>query len=157
MKFGKLTQILFCLCACAVISLAQTGKPPASKPAAPSQEPDPSAKEKAAQPAAESWVVLVDAAQFSESWEQAALPFKKAISKEDWAESAQQAREPLGKLKTRKLKFSQYKDSLPSAPPGEYVLLQYDSSFEGLPKAAEVFTLTLEKDGKWRVVGYFVR
>jgi hypothetical protein len=84
-------------------------------------------------------------------------PLRRALSKEDWANTAKEAREPLGKLKTRKHKFSQYKENLPGAPPGEYVLLQYESSFEGLEKASEIFTLLLEKDGKWRVVGYFVR
>jgi hypothetical protein len=152
MNLRNLPLVLTCLLACAVISLAQTGNPPAA-----AKPTDTAAKEKDAQPAAEAWIALVDAGKFPESWEQAAQPFKHALSKEDWANTAKEAREPLGKLKTRKHKFSQYKENLPGAPPGEYVLLQYESSFEGLEKASEIFTLLLEKDGKWRVVGYFVR
>ena len=157
MKLCNLFLVSISLLIFAITTSAQTTKPVAPPTAANPKEADTSAKEKAAQPAAESWVVLVDAAKFNESWEQAAQTFQKAISKEDWANAVQQSRAPLGKLKARKLKYSQYKDSLPGAPAGEYVLLQFDSSFDAMEKASEVVTLTLEKDGKWRVVGYFVR
>ena len=155
MKLRNVILAGICLLSLAASLLAQSTKPTA--PAAETKAADTSAKEKAAQPAAESWLVLVDTAKLKESWEQAAQVFQKAVSKEDWASAVQQAREPLGKFKARKLKFSQYKDSLPGAPAGEYVLLQYESSFEAMEKASEVISLTLEKDGKWRVVGYFVR
>ena len=38
--------------------------------------------EKAAQAAAESWLVLVDAGKYAESWDAAASLFKKALTKE---------------------------------------------------------------------------
>ncbi len=46
---------------------------------------------------------------------------------------------------------------LPGAPPGTYVVLVYRSSFAKLTAAREQVTVAREKDGTWRVVGYFVR
>jgi hypothetical protein len=46
---------------------------------------------------------------------------------------------------------------LPGAPPGTYVVLVYRSSFAKLTAAREQVTVAREKDGAWRVVGYFVR
>ena len=58
--------------------------------------------EDAAQKAAESWLKLVDAADYDASWEKAAKLFKGAVTKEQWAQSARGARQPLGKLSLRK-------------------------------------------------------
>jgi hypothetical protein len=46
---------------------------------------------------------------------------------------------------------------LPGAPDGEYVVIQYESSFEHKQAAVETVTPMLDKDGTWRVSGYFIR
>ena len=66
-------------------------------------------------------------------------------------------RDPLGKVTTRKLKSATYTKSLPGAPDGEYVVIQYESSFEHKQSAVETVTPMLDKDGKWRVSGYFIK
>ena len=62
-------------------------------------------------------------------------------------------------MTSRKLKGAQYKTSLPGAPDGEYVVIQYDTSFENKRSASAVETITptLDKDAQWRVSGYFIR
>jgi len=42
-------------------------------------------------------------------------------------------------------------------PDGEYVVIQYDSSFEHKQSAVETVTPMLDKDGKWRVSGYYIK
>jgi hypothetical protein len=42
-------------------------------------------------------------------------------------------------------------------PKGEYVILQYKTEFAGRGKVIETITSMLDKDGKWRVSGYFVK
>jgi hypothetical protein len=69
----------------------------------------------------------------------------------------QGVRDPLGKMRSRKVKSATYKTSLPGAPDGEYVVIQYDSSFEHKQAAVETVTPMLDKDGKWRVSGYFIK
>lgn len=106
---------------------------------------------------AEKWLGMVDTEKYSESWKEAAELFRNAVSQEQWKQSLQAARKPFGKLITRKIKTKTYKTSLPGAPDGEYVVIQFESSFEKKKSAVETVTPMLEKDGKWRVSGYYIK
>jgi len=114
-------------------------------------------KNDAAKKSAESWLAVVDKGDYAASYDEAASIFKLAITKEDWLQKVRAARSPLGKMISRKLKRMQYETTLPGAPDGEYVVIQYDTSFENKRSAVETITPTLDKDGQWRVSGYFIR
>jgi len=116
-----------------------------------------SSKEKAAVASAESWLGLVDKGEYAESWKEAATYFRNRVTEQKWEQAAQSVRKPLGKLISRNLKTAMYKTSLPGAPDGEYVVMQFDSSFANKKSAVETVTTVLDKGGKWRVVGYFIR
>jgi Protein of unknown function (DUF4019) len=45
----------------------------------------------------------------------------------------------------------------PHTPAGEYVRMQYDTTFEKKKDAVETVVPMLDKDGKWRVSGYFIK
>lgn len=113
--------------------------------------------EQLAQQAAESWLALVDSGKYGESWEQASQFFKAAVTKEQWQSALRASREPLGKVLSRNLKSAVFTKTLPGAPDGEYVVIQYDSSFEHKHSAVETITPMLEKDGKWKVSGYYIK
>jgi hypothetical protein len=66
-------------------------------------------------------------------------------------------RKPLGSLVSRKLKSAKYTKTLPGAPDGEYVVLQFATSFTNKKEAVETITPMLDKDGKWKVSGYFIK
>lgn len=112
---------------------------------------------KPAMAAATSWLEAVDRGHFGQSWEDAAVVFKEAIPRTQWEKSLQEARGALGPLVSRKLASATYTRALPGAPPGEYVVIQYHSRFEKLPLATEVVTPMRDKEGAWRVSGYFIR
>ncbi len=114
-------------------------------------------KEKAAVAAAEKWLALVDAGKNAESWREAAGYFKAAVSQGKWEQSLQSVRKPLGKTISRKLKNETYQTSLPGAPDGEYVVIQFETSFQHKKAAVETVTPMLDKDGQWRVSGYYIR
>ncbi len=114
------------------------------------------AKEKAAIASAKQWLALVDAGNYADSWEQAAPMFKNAVSKEEWAKALQASRAPLGKLRAREEKSVSYKTSLPGAPDGQYVVMQFNSSFEHKKSAVETVTTQLN-GGQWQVVGYYLK
>ena len=116
-----------------------------------------SEKEKAAASSAEVWLGMVDAGEYAESWKAAAELFRNAVKQEEWVQSLQAARKPLGKLISRKIKTKTYRTSLPGAPDGEYVVIQFESSFEKKKSAVETVTPMMDKDGKWRVSGYFIK
>ncbi len=115
------------------------------------------AKEAAAVAAAKTWLALIDNAEYSESWETAASYFKGAITKERWQQSLTAVRKPLGALVSRDLKSKTYAQSLPGAPDGEYVVIQFNTSFENKKSAIETVTPMLDTDGIWRVSGYYIK
>ncbi len=106
---------------------------------------------------AESWLGLVDQGEYAEGWKKAATFLQNAVSQEDFAKSLTAARKPLGNLITRKLKSKEYRTSLPGAPDGAYVVIQFDTAFENKKEAVETITPMLDKDGTWKVSGYFIR
>lgn len=114
-------------------------------------------KERAAAASAYAWLMLVDEGRYPESWEAAASYFKTAIAKKEWGKALNAARKPLGRLISRELKSTAYASSLPGAPDGEYVVIQYTTSFENKKSGIETITPMLESDGVWRVSGYFIR
>jgi len=113
--------------------------------------------EKAALESAQAWLELVDAGSYARSYEEAAAAFKSAVSQADWEKAVRAARAPLGKMLSRKIKSQQYATSLPGAPDGEYVVIQYDTSFENKAHGVETITPMLDKDGKWKVSGYYIK
>ena len=113
--------------------------------------------EKLAIASAQLWLEIVDAEKYAESWEEAAELFKSAISEVNWEESIKVVRRPLGKVISRKLDSQKYMTSLPGAPDGAYVVIQYKTKFENKKVAVETITPMLDNDGKWRVSGYYIK
>jgi Protein of unknown function (DUF4019) len=114
-------------------------------------------KEQAAVAAAEQWLTLVDAGDYARSWQESAQFFKDAVTKDSWEQSLNVIRSPLGKVLSRKVGTATFKTSLPGVPDGQYVVIQFDTSFENKKSSSETVTPMLEKDGSWRVSGYFIR
>lgn len=113
-------------------------------------------KEGAAVSAAEKWLVMIDEGKYSQSWREAASYFRNAVKQEQWEQSLQAYRKPLGKLISRKVTSRAYKTSLPGAPDGEYVVIQFETSFENKKRSIETITPMID-DGKWRVSGYYIK
>jgi hypothetical protein len=107
--------------------------------------------------AANFWLALVDAGNYAKSWETAAGYFKAAVQQEEWVESLTAIRKPLGRANYRTLKYKQFSTTLPGAPDGEYIVIQFTTYFENKRPAIETVTPMRDKDGKWRVSGYYIR
>ena len=104
--------------------------------------------------AAEAWLTLVDDAKYGESCESSTTLVKKAVSKEEWIQSIESARQMFGNVIRRTIKSRQYTTTLPGAPDGDYVIIQYETVFEKKQSAVETVTPMLDSDGQWRVSGY---
>ena len=107
--------------------------------------------------AAKAWLQLVDEGMYDESWQEAASTFRKNVGKSQWRKMAQGVREPLGALQTRELESAKYTSTLPGAPDGEYVIVQFKTKYANKASAVETLTPMKDTDGVWRVSGYFVR
>lgn len=114
-------------------------------------------QEKDALAAAEKWLFMVDKGEYAETWKEASEYFKTVVTEEEWVQSLQAVRKPLGQLASRKVESLTHKTSLLNAPDGEYVVIQFKSFFENNKSGVETVTPQMEKDGKWRVSGYQIK
>jgi len=103
------------------------------------------------------WLSLVDEQKYDDSWETASSYFKQAVTKEKWLRAVSSVRDPLGKIITRDVKSVSYTNSLPGAPDGDYVVIQFSTSIENKKESIETVTPMLDSDGKWRVSGYYIK
>ena len=106
---------------------------------------------------AQQWLSLIDTGKYDQSWETAAALFKNAIAKAQWHQTIAAVRQPMGKLISRDLTTATYTTALPGAPDGEYVVIQFRSSFGNKKSAIETITPMKDPDGAWRVSGYFIK
>jgi hypothetical protein len=114
-------------------------------------------KTDAAVKAAEQWLALVDAGDYAASWAEAAPFFKEQVAEDAWLTLVSAVRAPLGKAASRKLESSMFTTTLPGAPDGEYVVIQFKTDFANKPGSVETVTPMKDDKGVWRVSGYFVR
>ena len=114
-------------------------------------------KEAAALAVAKTWLGLVDAGEYGESWETAAAYFKSTVTKDYWQQALPAVRKLFGEPISRKLGDVTYTQSLPAAPDGEYVVIQIATTFENKKHAIETVIPMLDSDGVWRVSGYFIK
>ena len=94
----------------------------------------------------DSWLSLIDAADYAKSWDESATFFKNAITSEKWQAAVKTARGSFGALKSRTVKSATPATKLPGAPEGEYVVFDFDAIFEQKP-AGERVTVVRDKDG----------
>lgn len=142
----KITLML--LVACAVPSFASP---------TPTPTPATTPSTDLAKNSASTWLALIDAKDVRLSWDQASIGFKAAVTSAQWSQALNGARGPLGTLRQRDLKSEQFTTTLPGAPDGQYVVLQYQSAFQSKANAIETVIVALDSDGVWRVAGYFIR
>lgn len=110
-----------------------------------------------AEAAASAWLKLVDAGDYPASWSRASSLFKAAVAESSWEAALKRSRGPLGSLESREVQSATFTHALPGAPDGEYVVITYASRFEHKASAIETVTPMREKDGSWRVSGYYVK
>jgi hypothetical protein len=107
--------------------------------------------------AANVWLHLIDSGDYSESWKEASTYFRGAMSEKSWVASLEGLRKPFGKLIKRDTVITEEANSLPGAPDGSYVVISFKTAFEQKKSATETVTFMLDKDGKWRAAGYFIK
>ena len=110
----------------------------------------------AVQKVALDWLAITDSGDYAKSWDASASELKKEIEKEDFEGVLNLVRKFLGAVESRNLKDAAYTTQLPEMPKGEYFVLKFETIFADKKQAVETVTLMQEKDGSWKVMGYFV-
>jgi hypothetical protein len=107
--------------------------------------------------AAQAWLTHVDAGRYAQSWDESAAVFRDGIAKVQWQNKLDSLRTPLGVVITRRLLRADYAQKLEGVPDGDYVVIQFETRFANRPQAIETVTPMREKDGSWKVAGYFIK
>src|SRR5689334_5930601 len=118
--------------------------------------PQQQAPEKAAQEAAESWLRLIDAGKYAESWDELAEVAKANVTKESWEKLRNDGATPNGadEGKARKLTHAQSTSSLRSVKDKAGVMLSYRSRLDSHRSVTEIVELVQEEGRGWRVAFY---
>jgi hypothetical protein len=106
--------------------------------------------------AAKTWLAVVDAKNYPESWKNAADLFQQGVSADKWSGMVQGARDKVGALKSRELEAVMLTKTLPGVPDGDYAVVSFNADFATKGTSTEVITLVHE-NGKWKVGGYFIK
>ncbi len=123
--------------------------------AADAQGQDPRAS--SVQKTARDWLLLIDRGDAQATWRAAGKKFQDAMPADGWAKALNEVRPPLGNVVDRAVLSTEFSNSFPGVPDGEYALLVFRSSFANKADSRETVTLEREADGSWRVIGYFIR
>jgi Tfp pilus assembly protein PilF len=107
--------------------------------------------------ATEKWLALLDEGKYAETWDQSAGVFRKNSAKKQWIATLKGLLGSLGKMKSRVKQDADYRTSLPGSPAGEYVVFIFKTTFANKKDAIETVTPMKDKDGKWRVSGYYIK
>ena len=98
----------------------------------------------------------IDNGHYVESWKKGDPIFQKTISNKEWAIALQKARTPLGTVTSRVLKDEKPAKDPAGLPAGNYMVVEYTTSFTNAPSSGELLTLHQGADGKWKVLTYKV-
>ena len=110
--------------------------------------------------AAERFLALVDIGDVAGSYNEMAAASRQMVSLQQWENAMKSVRAPLGKVESRRMVTAVPTHNLPGAPEGDYVVIQYNTRLSKLPNdqiAIETVTPMRDRDGNWRVSGYYVK
>lgn len=105
--------------------------------------------------AAQSWLKLVDAGNYGDSWDQSSTLMKLTVRKEEWITMMNQIRKPFGSVRNRQVMDERTAKNPHGLPKGDYMVMFYKTDFSGKSGAYELVTLFFE-DGQWSVLTYQV-
>lgn len=106
---------------------------------------------------ARSWLALTDKGLYTESWKKSSTYLQEKKSESEWIKTVKAFRKPLGLMKTRHIAAAGYKQGLSGFPKGEYVAIQFYTTFTNQTLALETITLVKDKHESWRVADYIVK
>lgn len=107
------------------------------------------------QQSADQYLTLLDRGEYAQVWQQAALIFQAGVSQSDWQSRMLAVHKILGKPQSRGLRSAVAKTDPANSPPGDYLLMTFDTVFADGQK---VETLVLyDQQNSWLLAGYFIK
>jgi hypothetical protein len=133
----------------------------AQAPPAGTQQAEPAADphladEQAAERQALGFLGYLDHGRYADSYAYTGMLIRSQLDRDAFAKQLEKARAGTGALLSRELIHASYATTVPGAPEGQYVVLEYNAAFANRQEAVETLTLSLAK-GYWRVNGYYIK
>ena len=105
--------------------------------------------------AADNSLTLLDQDDYSGAWDASAKIFKDAVAREAWISQMEGVRKKFGKARTRTRTNAILQKDPTNHPPGEYIMINFDTGFEQ-DEATETLVLYKEEE-QWLLAGYFTK
>ena len=112
---------------------------------------------KAVESVARSWFELVDDGKYKESWEMSSTLFKAKTPEAEWLKSIAGIRIPRGAMTARYLATAGATKSISGFPDGEYIVLQFYTTFAEKGLAMETVTLAKTAENAWQIADYAIK
>lgn len=110
------------------------------------------------------WLAGIDQGNYTQSWTDASPAFQKALTQAQWVGALKQVRKPLGKLKSRTLASAFLQPASSKDTPADaikqssdFMIAQYNTSFENLASSLETVTFAKSPEGSWKAAGYYIK
>lgn len=113
-------------------------------------------EKKEAVDAAVKWLKLIDSKHYLLSWEKASRFLKKEFPRDQWQMYLLAARVPIGDIKSRKFRYTEFDTAMRGAGEGKYFLIYIDSMTSKKGPMIERVTMVQDERGKWKACGYNV-
>jgi hypothetical protein len=110
-------------------------------------------REKEVRAAAEEWLGLIDAANYTAAYAAESARLRAATTEEQFVRSMEGRRQPFGRVLSRKFIGAAFTRKLTGAPDGNYESILFRTAFTHKSVAAERVILSRES-GAWHVVDY---
>ena len=110
-------------------------------------------REKEVRAAAEEWLGLIDAANYTAAYAAESPRLRAATTEEQFVRSMEGRRQPFGRVLSRKFIGAAFTRKLTGAPDGHYESILFRTAFAHKSVAAERVILS-QDSGAWRVVDY---
>ena len=134
----------------AIAALALSAAPQ-HRPATAAHSASAPVAESSATKAARTWLALVDAQKWQESFAGTTRTFQTNNTYEMWRDASVGGRVPLGRVLSRRLLSE---EEIP-APPAGNQLVRFQTDFANKAHATERLTL-VQEGGSWKIVGYII-
>ena len=105
--------------------------------------------------AANESLTLLDQDNYLGAWESSASIFREAVSSDAWTIQMEIVRRKFGKANTRRRTGAIAQKDPSNHPPGEYIMLNFDTGFEK-DDATETLVL-FKEENEWKLAGYFTK
>lgn len=106
---------------------------------------------------ARSWLGLVDSGHYKESLENSSPLLRAKTSETEWIKLMTAIRSPRGAMSSRFIATAGATNSLFGFPEGNYVILQFYTTFTEKGLVLEIVTLAKDQDEKWQISEYAIK